>query len=208
MRKYIVESTSTFFIALALGISANYIAIGIIISCFTLVCFPISGAHFNPAITFALLIQKRIRLTEAVYYVIAQFLGVVSAVILFYFLIGRTYVLMPQQNIHILKPLLIEIILTFFIVLMYLKMFASFLADELQFSKYWFVTGLSVMAAGLSGAAISGGAYNPALGLAPALVELVVKSGYPLGHCWIYALGPLIGATAAAIMDKYVLKNF
>ncbi len=207
MKKYISEILGTFFIAIALGISANYIAVGAVVACLSVISFPLSGSHFNPAITLALLIQKKIRLTQAIGYVVAQFVGVIFAIVLFYFLFGRTYVLMPQQGINIIKPLFIEITFTFFIVLVYLRILSSSIEDVSQKSNYLSVMGLAIMAAGLSGSSISGGAFNPSLGLAPVLVELVIKSGYTLGHCWIYLCGPIVGSISAVIIDKYIYKK-
>lgn len=203
MQKYISELTGTFIIAFALGVSANYIAVGSIIGCLTLISYPVSGAHFNPAITLALLIRKRIKSAEALGYIMAQFAGVIIAIVVFYLFFGRTYVLQPQQNINILKPFVIETVFTILIVLVYFKVYFSN-EREFQKEKFWFAPGLSVMAAGLCGAALSGGAFNPALGLAPALVDLIIGSGYPLAHCWIYLLGPLLGAVIAVMIDKYI----
>src|SRR3954469_10071441 len=40
---------------------------------------PISGCHINPAVTFGLLIQRRIRIDEAVRYWVAQIIGAIAA---------------------------------------------------------------------------------------------------------------------------------
>jgi aquaporin Z len=190
--------------ALTLGISGNYIAMGVELVVFTVLFYPVSGAQFNPAISICLLIKNRMRPLQTMGYVGSQFLGVFCAVLLFYFMVGRTYVLMPQQNINILKPLAIEILFSFIVVLAYLKMKKASVEGFLSPDKFFFLPGSALLVAGLAGASLSGGAFNPAIGLGPVLAEIFIKSGYPLSHCWIYGLGPLIGGIAAVITDTYI----
>ena len=62
------------------------------------------------------------------------------------------------------------------------------------------LTGADYAADGLG--PITGGAFNPAVGLGPAIVELVLGEGAsPLA--WVYAVGPLAGGAAAAYAFKY-----
>ncbi len=201
MKKNLSEFTGTFFMAIVLGISANYFALGAIVACFTLIGYQVSGAHYNPAITFALLIKKQITVKSALGYFAFQFAGGALAVVLFYTLFGRTFVLVPQQLNNILKPLLIEIIFSFFIVLTYLRLRSG---DSRNIALG---VGFAVMASGLAGASLSGGAFNPGLGLMPALIELFVKSGYPLSHTWIYGAGPIAGSIIAVMADTYVYTD-
>jgi aquaporin Z len=195
LKKYIAECIGTFFITLTLGISANFLAVGLVVIVLTSLFFSISGANFNPAITLALVFRKQMKIQNAFFYWMAQFLGAILATILFYFLFGRTFVLLTQQNIHIVKPLLLEIMFTYFIILTYLKS---------DLVKKYFLPGLAVMASGLTCASFSGGAFNPAIGIGPLLAELYFKSGYPLSHCVIYAVGPIVGCLGAVITDTYI----
>ena len=49
---------------------------------------------------------------------------------------------------------------------------------------------------------ITGGAFNPAVGLAPAILELAGGPG-PSSLAWVYAVGPILGAAAAGFAYKF-----
>ena len=48
-----------------------------------------------------------------------------------------------------------------------------------------------------AGGGVSGGAFNPAVGVGPALVHAALGGG-SLASIWIYLVGPLVGGAAAA----------
>lgn len=60
---------------IALALLGNTIATGAILAVIILIFGPISGAHFNPAVTFAFLLRRDIDKRTAAYYVILQILG-------------------------------------------------------------------------------------------------------------------------------------
>ena len=59
----------------ALALLGNTLATGAILVVLILIFGPISGAHFNPAVTVSFVIQRGLRPSEAVAYVCAQVLG-------------------------------------------------------------------------------------------------------------------------------------
>jgi glycerol uptake facilitator-like aquaporin len=62
----------------ALALLANTIPTGAILVVLILMLGPVSGAHFNPAVTLSLLLQREIRAGEAIAYVAAQIAGGVA----------------------------------------------------------------------------------------------------------------------------------
>ena len=71
----------------AIALLGNTIATGAILAVLILVFGPVSGAHFNPAVTLSFLIKRNIPLGEAGIYVVVQiiaaFLGVIAAHLMF-----------------------------------------------------------------------------------------------------------------------------
>jgi len=63
---------------LALALLGNTLATGSILVVIILVFGPISGAHFNPAVTLVFLLRKEISSKTALLYIIAQILGGIS----------------------------------------------------------------------------------------------------------------------------------
>lgn len=66
----------------AIALLANSIATGAILVVLILIFGPISGAHFNPAVTLAFAIRKEISPQDSVQYVAAQIIGGVAGVII------------------------------------------------------------------------------------------------------------------------------
>lgn len=157
----------------------------------------ISGGHFNPAITFGMLITGRINLTGAIGYWIAQLLGGLVAA----FFIGALYgtgavasgTPAPGASHTAIQALMMEIFLTFFLVAV---VFGSAVHNNYSFAGL--AIGLTITMDILAGGAVSGAAMNPARVLGPAIV-----GGNWADH-WVYWAGPLIGGGLAALLYDYL----
>jgi glycerol uptake facilitator-like aquaporin len=64
----------------AIALLGNTIATGAILAVLILVFGPISGAHFNPAVTFAFALRREIGVADAVIYVATQLVGAIVGV--------------------------------------------------------------------------------------------------------------------------------
>lgn len=67
---------------IAIALLGNTIPTGCILIVLIMVFGPISGAHFNPAVTFAFAIRKEIAARDSVLYVLAQIIGGISGVLI------------------------------------------------------------------------------------------------------------------------------
>ena len=59
----------------AIALLGNTIATGAILTVLILIFGPISGAHFNPAVTLSFLLQGQIKSSHAILYILTQLLG-------------------------------------------------------------------------------------------------------------------------------------
>ena len=66
-------------------------------------------------------------------------------------------------------------------------------------SFYGLAIGFTVVVCGFAGGPISGGAFNPAVGIGPIVVNTLVGAGSP-GDLWLYLVGPLVGGALAAFV--------
>lgn len=164
----------------------------------------ISGAHFNPAVTFALLLARRIKPTVAGLYVVTQ---LIAAVIGAWFLLA-IFPSSAWQPVHLGTPglgsgttfgtgVLLEAVLTFFLV------FAVFGIAVDARGPFKGIAGFGIgLVLGfdiLVGGPLTGAAMNPARTFGPAMA-----SGFWDNHL-VYWLGPLMGAAAAGALYGYVL---
>ena len=160
----------------------------------------ISGGHINPAVTFAAFITKKINLTNGISYLIAQLLGASVGALLLTIVIPQT--LQGNLGAHGLGlgisawgGLLTEIILTFVLVFV---IFATALDPKGPGHLAPIAIGLVVLVDHLLGVPITGASMNPARSFGPALI-LGLWTGQ-----WIYWVGPLAGATLAALVYQHI----
>jgi aquaporin TIP len=169
---------------------ANGLAIGIMVSNLG----HISGGHFNPSITFGFVLTRRIALSLAVVYWAAQLLGAIAAAAILRGLFSHSAFLgaVPHAaSFGAGKGLVVEIILTFLLVW---AVFATAVDPRGAFKSIaGLAIGLTITIDVFMGGPLTGAAMNPARAFGPELV------GNFWGEAWIYWLGPLIGASIAAV---------
>lgn len=160
----------------------------------------ISGGHFNPAVTFGMLITGRITPVGAVGYWIAQLLGGLVAAFFIGALYGGTAVAdgtpAPGANHTAIQALMMEIFLTFFLVSV---IFGSAVFNNHSFAGL--AIGLAITMDILAGGAISGAAMNPARAFGPAII------GGEWNAHWVYWAGPLVGAGLAALLYDFLYSK-
>src|SRR5664279_1570037 len=94
MKKYITEFIGTFFLTLTVGMvvlggKGDFapLAIGSVLMVMIFAGAHVSGAHYNPAVTLAVLLRGKITLSDAIPYMIVLILGAaLAAVVVMFFL--------------------------------------------------------------------------------------------------------------------------
>jgi aquaporin Z len=163
---------------------------------------PVSGGHFNPAVTFAVWIAGRIPTNRAVLYVIAQLVGGLIAGLLLRFVVFPEAQWSPSglgtparaQGVSIVTGIVVEAVLTMVLV------FAVFgTAIDPRAPKIGgLAIGLAIAADILMGGPITGAAMNPARWFGTA------AAAGKLGDFLVYIIGPIAGAAIAAGLWRYV----
>jgi aquaporin Z len=159
----------------------------------------VSGAHYNPAVSVAMLMRGKLDATSFLGYVVAQIAGAVLAAVTVFGIVGQTFAPAPSPTTSILAALLVEVLYTFALALVVLNVATS--ARTTGNSFYGLAIGFTVVAAAVAGGPISGGAFNPAVGIGPTLVHATLGGATgALGSLWLYIVGPCIGGAAAAVV--------
>ena len=200
MKKYLVELTGTFFLVLVIGLSGNPLAIGSILMVMVYMGGHVSGAHYNPAVTLAVLMRKKIGSTEAGMYIAFQVVGAILAALFVYLLTGETFGPAPKEGYNILKPVFIEGAFTFALASVVLNVAATKATSGNSY--FGLAIGFTVLAGAIAGGPISGGAFNPAVGIGP-LVIGTAFGGADISNIWIYLVGPFAGGALAAIIHGF-----
>jgi aquaporin NIP len=156
----------------------------------------ISGAHFNPAVTFAFAIARHFPWREVIAYWIAQFLGALLALTLLFWLLpqGQLYGAVTT-TLPAIKAIGWEALLTFILMFVITAVATDTRAVGTMAGA---AIGATVMLCALFGGPVTGAAMNPARALAPALFQGTFNS------LWIYFAGPFLGASLAAVLYEWI----
>lgn len=204
LKKYIAEFIGTFALVFfgtgsiivnqqsegSVGLVGIALTFGLIITAMIYTFGNISGAHINPAVTIAFYFNKSISKIDSLFYIIAQVTGAIMASIILKSLFpANTTLGVTLPSGSNIQSIIIEIISTYFMMLTILGITSQKLKETIDFSGI--VIGSTVIALIFFSGPISGGSFNPARSIGPALISGELTS------LWIYLIAPTSGAILA-----------
>jgi aquaporin Z len=202
MRKYITEFIGTFFLVLTVGLVVTGgkgdfapIAIGSVLMVMIFAGGHISGAHYNPAVTLAVLVRGKISFGEAIPYWIAQFAAGAAAAYTVIFLMGDKIPADATAMVNPLHALVAELLGTF--ALAYVVLNVATAKGNSGNSFYGLAIGFTVLSMAYALGPISGGAFNPAVATGISLIHLAAW-----GDFWVYLAGCFGGGLLAGLIFK------
>ena len=216
-RAYLAEAVGTFalifvgagaivadsFSGGAVGLVGIAMAHGLVLAVMVSATMNISGGHINPAVTFGFLVTGRIGVGDAFGYWLSQFAGAILAAFCLVAVFPPVDIAaanlgtpVPASGLTPSAGILVEAVMTFFLMFV---IFGTAADPDRPQGLGGFAIGLTLGACILIGGPATGASLNPARTLGPALV-----SGTWEGHA-IYWVGPLLGATAAALLYAKLL---
>lgn len=217
MKKYLCEFLGTCVLVLfGCGVAvltkadlvATSLAFGLSIVALAYTIGKVSGCHVNPAVSFAMWIDKRISTKDWILYTVAQVLGAIAGSGLLVLIFNSTTLTgvdalgangfgeLVGSEITMLGALIVEIILTFVFVLAVLGV----TRDEKKENVAPIVIGLALVLVHLLGINLTGTSVNPARSLGPA----IFAGGEYLSQIWVFIVGPLVGAAFAALAIFFI----
>lgn len=161
----------------------------------------VSGGHFNPAVTAGLATAGRFPAADVVAYWIAQLVGGVVAALAAWAIysdeVRSAIVSSPGEGIGDGTAIVIEFVATFLFLLVILTVATDARAPWNGVLAPVAIGGFIFTAATVLGP-FSGGSFNPARSLAPAIVDGSFST------IWIYLIGPLAGGVLAGLVHPLV----
>ncbi len=156
----------------------------------------ISGAHFNPAVTFAFTLTRHFPIKEAFAYWAMQIVGAFCALfVLNLILPGGENFGATVPSVSPFQAVIWETILTFFLMFVIISVATDTRAVGTMAGA---AIGATVMLCAFVGGPVTGASMNPARSLAPAFFE------HRLDLMWIYLAGPLTGSAMAAFCYQWI----
>jgi aquaporin Z len=202
-RKLVVEFVGMFLFVFTVGMATNKagagalapLAIGSILMVMVFAGGHVSGGHFNPAVSTAVFLRRRMESIEFAAYVATQGVAAVIAGLVVRYVGGRE-AQTPVASAG--KMLIAEFLFTFALAWVVLHVATARGTDGNSF--YGLAIGFTVIAGAFAVGGISGGAFNPAVAIGAMVTGL-----FEWGNIWIYLLADFLGAAAAAYTFLYVL---
>lgn len=200
VRAYLMEFIGTFFLVFTIGlvviqgVALAPLAIGFALMVMVYAGGHVSGGHYNPAVSVGAVLRGALPMRELLPYWIAQVLGALVAAWVARVVAGGAFTVAPGPDTGWLPALLAEFLFTFALVMVVLA--SATAKDTKGNSFYGLAIGGTVAVGAFAVGAISGGAFNPAVGIGPIVVD--VLAGGSVGQLWLYIVGPLLGGVLAA----------
>lgn len=165
----------------------------------------ISGGVYNPALAIGLMATGKLPIPRGTGFIVAQLLGGIVAALLLKAIFPAAAVdavrlgtPLPGPGVGAGTALLLEVVLTFFLMFV---VFGTAVDKRGAATIAGLVIGLTITLDILVGGGVSGAAMNPARSFGPALVQGAWDAN------WVYWLGPILGALAAAFLHTFVLLD-
>jgi aquaporin Z len=200
--KYAVEAIGSFFLVFTVGAAVGSgsplapLGIGAVLMVMIYAGGHLSGGHYNPAVTMAVLIRRRIGLRDAVGYWVVQFgAGLLAAMVVRTVVDPAriaTVVAMTLTGRTLLAAFVVELLFTFALCYVVLNVATS--KDHPDNSFYGLAIGFTVVAGAFAVGAISGGAFNPAVSLGAAVMGM-----FAWPTLWVYLVAQVLAGIAAGV---------
>ncbi len=190
-------------VALAFGLTVLTMAYGV---------GHISGGHFNPAVSFGLLVAGRFSAKDFLPYVVAQVIGGILAALVLYVIASgmptfsledgfacNGYGVHSPAQYNMMSCIVGELVLSFFFVMVIIGV------TDARAPKGFapIAIGLALALVHLIGIPLTNLSVNPARSLGPALVH----GGWALQQQWMFWAVPLAGALLAGLIYRLVFEE-
>jgi len=208
--RYLAEFVGTYLLVFTVGCNvltgdptwnATSIACVLMVSIYAL--GDVSGANFNPAVSFTLALSKKLAWKEAGIYCAVQITAGIIAALSYGAMFWEVFNLGPQmikEGVYYSwwQACLAEFLYTFMLCFVVLNCATAAKNDGNQF--FGLAIGFVIIAGGYAAGGISGGAFNPAV----AIGVDTASAGYGFGWCLAYTVCELLGAAAASGLFRVV----
>jgi aquaporin Z len=204
MRKYVTEFIGTFFLVLTVccAVLAQAalapLAIGAALMVMVFAGGHISGGHYNPAVSVAVFLRGRLSAMDLAAYVVVQLVAGIAAAGVARFVINtQPTELSLDGSREIWAAVVAELLFTFALAYVVLNVATS--KDHPNNSFYGLAIGFTVTVGVVAVGSLSGGAFNPAVG-----VGVIVAGLAPPSMLWIYMVATVVGGALAAMVFRFL----
>jgi aquaporin Z len=201
------------FPGVGIGLLGVALAFGLTVLTMAYAVGPISGGHFNPAVTVGLVSAGRFKAADAAGYVVVQVAGAIAAAGVLYFiasgrpgfdlvasgLASNGYGEHSPGHYPLAAALASEFVLTFFFLIVILG--ATGARAAAGFAPI--AIGLALTVIHLVSIPVTNTSVNPARSTGPA----IFVGGWALAQLWLFWVAPMAGAIAAGLTGRVLFSS-
>jgi aquaporin Z len=200
--RYSVEALGTFILVFTVGAASGSgtplapLGVGAALMVMVYAGGHLSGGHYNPAVTLAVLVRGRIKLRDAVAYWLVQVGGGLLAALVVRDILDPVqrarHATMTLSGHTAVAAFIVEMLFTFALCHVMLNVATSKSHPDNSF--YGLAIGFTVVAGAIAVGTISGAAFNPAVTLGAAAMGMFAWS-----TLWVYLAAQILAGLAAGI---------
>jgi aquaporin Z len=209
------ECVGTFFLVLTVGVSVvgggslAAVSIGLVLGIQIYTFGSVSGGMFNPAVTLAVFLSRRNRITarEAALYVLAQDVGAILGAKCAFAVTEKTFCFSYEATHSLRASLILEILFT---LLLCSSVLATGVSRDAPNHYFGFAIGLSVTGGAIASGGFDQGSFNPAVTLGINIANFANSDAtrMPSTASWfLFLLAPLLGGVLAAAIFRATRGN-
>ena len=205
--KYLYEFIGTFFLVFTVGMTVlgpnsagdmAPLAIGSVLAVMVFAGGHVSGGHYNPAVSLAVFLRRKLSLKDlGKYWIVQLAAGLLAGYLAVYY---KGYPTQSATPPDVLKAFLAEFLFTF--ALCYVVLNVAIAKATKGNSFYGWAIGFTVLVGAYAVGPISGAAFNPAVALGVTIMQLSMWS-----NLWIFLVANLLGGACAALVFKAADKK-
>ena len=196
-----------------IGLLGVALAFGLTVLVMAYAVGPVSGGHFNPAVTIGLIFGRRFETKDAPFYIVAQVIGAIAAAAVLYVVASgidsfdasngfaaNGYGDHSPEGYSLLAGLVCEVVMT----AIFLLVILGATAKKASPGFAPIAIGLALTLIHLVSIPVTNTSVNPARSTGPALF---VGEGWAIGQLWLFWVAPIVGAVIGAAIWRYVLEE-
>ena len=200
------------FPALGIGFTGVSLAFGLSVLTAAYALGPISGGHFNPAVSFGLWVGGRFPAAHLLPYWVAQLAGaIVAAAVLYVIATGHAgfdpsagfasngFGSLSPGKYSLGAAIVTEVVMTF----MFLIVILGATHERAPVGFAGVAIGLALTLIHLISIPVTNTSVNPARSTAPA----IFVGGWATEQLWLFWVAPIIGAAVAGLVYRFVLEG-
>ncbi|MDR0727028.1 MAG: aquaporin Z [Rickettsiales bacterium] len=220
MKKLLSEFLGTFVLVLFgcgaavlagpyIGYAGIALAFGLAVLVMAYAVGPISGGHFNPAVTLGLAISKRFEWRQVIPYIVSQICGATVAAYVIYLIVTGSAFYMGDvgafaANTYSTFSMSAAFITEFVMTFVFLIVILGATSKEANQKFAGVAIGLALTAIHLATIPVTNTSVNPARSISQAIFSTDPAA---ISQLWLFVVAPIAGALVAGLVWKYLMDS-